>query len=240
MIKKFNSIQYDLVDKYLMHDFTDDIYKIIRKKENYIVFDIGCYRGKFSTKISKKIKNAEYYLFDANSNLSSLDFKDILFKFYPLAVYSEESTKTYYLNTLFPASGSSIDSFTKNDWLWNLTRRIVSLNFFADYEKKEIKTITLDRFTKDHQINSIDILKIDVEGSELKVLEGSKQILEKTEILLVEICDTKKNFLSKYNDVLFFLKKYNFKIIKEKKIRSYSILSSQKAVDILLAKAPRE
>ena len=60
-------------------------------------------------------------------------------------------------------------------------------------EKKEIKTITLDRFTKDHQINSIDILKIDVEGSELKVLEGSKQILEKTEILLVEICDTKKN-----------------------------------------------
>ena len=38
----------------------------------------------------------------------------------------------------------------------------------------------------------------------------------------------------------FFLKKYNFKIIKEKKIRSYSILSSQKAVDILLAKAPRE
>ena len=162
------------------------------------------------------------------------------FKFYPLAVYSEESTKTYYLNTLFPASGSSIDSFTKNDWLWNLTRRIVTLNFFADYEKKEIKTITLDRFTKDHQINSIDILKIDVEGSELKVLEGSKEILEKTEILLVEICDTKKNFLSKYNDVLFFLKKYNFKIIKEKKIRSYSILSSQKAVDILFAKAPRE
>ena len=115
-----------------------------------------------------------------------------------------------------------------------------NFKFFADYEKKEIKTITLDRFTKDHQINSIDILKIDVEGSELKVLEGSKQILEKTEILLVEICDTKKNFLSKYNDVLFFLKKYNFKIIKEKKIRSYSILSSQKAVDILLAKAPRE
>tara|TARA_B110000971_G_C19811712_1_gene409130 strand:- start:481 stop:606 length:126 start_codon:yes stop_codon:yes gene_type:complete len=38
----------------------------------------------------------------------------------------------------------------------------------------------------------------------------------------------------------FFLKKYNFKIIKEKKIRSYSILSSQKAVDILFAKAPRE
>ena len=36
------------------------------------------------------------------------------------------------------------------------------------------------------------------------------------------------------------LLKYNFKIIKEKKIRSYSILSSQKAVDILLAKAPRE
>ena len=62
--------------------------KLLEKKKN-ILFLKGIIEKKWSNKISKKIKNAEYYLFDANSNLSSLDFKDILFKFYPLAVYSE-------------------------------------------------------------------------------------------------------------------------------------------------------
>ena len=33
MIKKFNSIQYDLVDKFLMHDFTTDIANILKKKK---------------------------------------------------------------------------------------------------------------------------------------------------------------------------------------------------------------
>jgi len=236
-IKKFNLTQYDLVNKFLMNDFTDDICEIIKKKEKYTIFDIGCFKGKFSSQLNEKLKNAEYYLFDPQESLDNDFFKSYpFFKFYPFAVYEEESLKTYYLNTMFPASGSSIDSNTKNDWMWNLTRKIITLNFFSKYEKKIVNTITLDKFTKEKEINFIDVLKIDVEGSELKVLKGSKDILERTEIILIEICDTKVNFTSKYDTIIVFLKKYNFKLIKEKKIHSYSILSGQKAVDVLFAK----
>ena len=237
MIKKFNSLQYDLVDRFLMHDFTIDILNVVEKKNEYIIFDIGCFKGKFSLKINEKLKNGKYYLFDANETLDTFCFKNLpFFKFFPIGVYDVNSIKPYYLNTLFPASGSSIDSLTKKDWLWNLTRRIVTLNFFAKYEKKEIQTITLDEFSINNKINFIDVLKIDVEGSELNVLKGSKNILNNTKVVLVEICDTKKNFLSKYEKIVSFLKRYDFKIIKEKKIKSYSMLSKQKAMDVLFVK----
>ena len=237
MIKKFNSIQYDLVDKFLMHDFTTDIANILKKKDEYIIFDIGCFQGKFSLKINEKLKNGKYYLFDANDSLDEGCFKGLPFyKFFPIGVYNEDSIKSYYLNTQFPASGSSIDSMTKNDWLWNLTRKLITLNFFAKYKEKQIKTITLDKFCSQNKINIIDILKIDVEGSELNVLKGCKDILKNTGIILVEVCDTKKNFLIKYKNIVSFLEGYNFKIVKEKKIQSYSILSKQKATDVLFVK----
>ena len=79
-------------------------------------------------------------------------------------------------------------------------------------------------------------MKIDVEGSELNVLKGCKDILKNTGIILVEVCDTKKNFLIKYKNIVSFLEGYNFKIVKEKKIQSYSILSKQKAIDVLFVK----
>ena len=50
MIKKFNSIQYDLVDKYLMHDFTDDIYKIIRKKKIILFLTLDVIEENFPPK----------------------------------------------------------------------------------------------------------------------------------------------------------------------------------------------
>ncbi len=222
---------YDLVDKYLMNDFTADIANHINQKEDCVIFDVGCFQGNFSKSLSKKIKKAQFYLFDANSNITNNNFK-----FYPYAVYDEETTKNYYLNTFFPASGSSIDCETKNDWLWNLTRKIITLKIFAKYEMKTVKTITLDNFTKENSIDHIDVLKIDVEGSEFNVLKGAKNILEKTKIIFIEINSTKKNFDNKYNLIKSFLEKYNFKLNKQKNILSYSILSKQKAVDALFIK----
>ncbi len=77
------------------------------------------------------------------------------------------------------------------------------------------------------------ILKIDVEGSELNVLNGSNLILRKTKCILIEITDTKNNFFKKYNLIMNLLKKYNFKLLLKKNIISYGILSNQKGIDAL-------
>ena len=100
-------------------------------------------------------------------------------------------------------------------------------------KKKKVKTVALNSFCQENLINQIDILKIDVEGSELNVLNGGNLILKKTKCILVEITDTKNNFLKKYNLIMNLLKKNNFKLLLKKNIISYGILSNQKAIDAL-------
>ena len=95
-------------------------------------------------------------------------------------------------------------------------------------------TDTLDNFCK--KITKIDILKIDTEGHELEVLKGGKNILHNTNIIQIEIMEKKKKFSKKFKKVDNFLKKYNFEIIKKKKIWSVSLLSSIEAIDVLYSK----
>ena len=52
----------------------------------------------------------------------------------------------------------------------------------------------MDNFCKENNIDSIDVLKIDTEGSEVEVLNGAKNMLNKTNIILIEVLDEKKNF----------------------------------------------
>ena len=58
---------------------------------------------------------------------------------------------------------------------------------------ERIKVITLDTFCKDHNLHTIDLLKIDVEGNEINVLKGATSMISKNSVkaILVE-CDFNK------------------------------------------------
>ena len=58
-------------------------------------------------------------------------------------------------------------------------------------------------------IQRVDYLKIDVEGSEIKVLEGMKKMLENTEKVAIETHQRKGKMTTK--DCLQILKEYGFK-----------------------------
>ena len=46
---------YKFVNKYLMNDFSKDIAKILNYNpdDNFIIFDIGCFKGAFSRSLKK-------------------------------------------------------------------------------------------------------------------------------------------------------------------------------------------
>ncbi len=52
-------------------------------------------------------------------------------------------------------------------------------------EKINVETVMLDTFCKDHNILEIDVLKVDVEGYELNVLNGCKELLLSGKIHLI-------------------------------------------------------
>ena len=225
-------ILYSLVDKFLMRDFTELIIKNLKSK-NPIVFDVGCYIGNFSKNLQKKLSLSKksFYLFDANPMLKVKNFN------YYNEVFSNKIQMTnFHLNEFFPSSGSSLEVDTKKDLMWNFTRKLITLSLNKKFKSIKVKTNTLDHFCKEKKINKIDILKIDVEGSELKVLEGSKKILHKTHIVQIEILQNKKKFQERKEQVINLLKQYNFTKISEKSIYSVSIFSNLKASDLLFVK----
>lgn len=229
-------IIYNFVDKFLMNDFTDTIVKILnedKKKENFIIFDIGCFRGNFSINLKKKIAiDSDFYLFDANPELKIKNFK-----YENIAISDKVGTSKFNLNTFFPSSGSSLKDIIKNDVIWNITRRLFSLNILKTFKTIEVETTTIDNICFKYNINEIDVLKIDTEGSELNVLKGASKMLKNTKIILVEILDEKKNYDEKYKTVCDLLESFGFEKCLEKRILSLSIFSKCKSVDVLFKKS---
>ena len=227
---------YNLIDYFLMNDFTNHLEKYFHKEKKIIVFDIGSYKGFFSKKVLNTFKNSTLYMFDPqyefDKNLLKLSGKRI--HILKHALYSGFFTKKIYINNFLGSSGSGIDSPTYKDKIWNFSRKLFLLSLSDGYTIKYINTITLDSFIKKKKIFKIDILKIDVEGSELHVLKGAKKILKKTRLIQLEILSKKKYFNKKYNTILKFLEKYDFKVVKKKNILSTSILSNIKSIDLLL------
>ena len=225
-------ILYNFIDKFLMNDFNSEIKNRLNHK-NPIIFDVGCFNGNFSRKLIKdlKLKKVNFYLFDANPNLKIKEFK------YFNEVFSNKiSFRKFNLNTFFPSSGSSLKKTIKDDKLWNFSRRLITMKFNQSFAIIKVKTNTLDNFCKIKKIKRVDLLKIDVEGSELDVLRGAKKLLNTVSIIQLEILQRKNKFLLEKNKILIFLKKYNFRLIKEKKIPSVGILSSSISEDLLFIK----
>ena len=72
---------YNLIDYFLMNDFTNYLEKYFHKEKKIIVFDIGSYKGFFSKKVLNKFKNSTLYMFDPqyefDKNLLELSGKRI-------------------------------------------------------------------------------------------------------------------------------------------------------------------
>ena len=234
---------YYLANYTLQHSFEKEIIKQIKKRRKLVIFDVGCYRGIFVKKILNLIgkKKHKFYLFDINKKVKNyisnlLKLKNLYYN--EIALYNKNGIANYNYNKFFESAGSSLSNIVKNDTKWNFSRKLIFKFLFINTEnfiKYKIPTITLDNFVKKNKIKSIDILKIDIEGSEYELLKGSKNTLKlnKIKIILVEIMDKKNNYLKKEKKILNLLKKTNFTLIKKVNIWSISLFSNIKGADYL-------
>jgi FkbM family methyltransferase len=54
-------------------------------------------------------------------------------------------------------------------------------------KKYKVRVTDLDSYAKENSISIVDLLKIDVEGSELEVVAGGKKVLEQAKVVFVEV-----------------------------------------------------
>lgn len=174
-----------------------------------IVFDVGSNKGDFSEVFVNNV--AEIHLFEPNELL--LHYSMVRFcdkqniSYSNQAVYSKTSIENnkhidripfYY----FTNENNGLSSIIDNPKWDSLPKK-----------KKMITYVSLDDYAK----NNIDLIKIDVEGGEMEVLKGAKNILSKRssiKFIQVEKADHIELTGYKFDDIVYYLSTFGYSPIQ--------------------------
>jgi len=189
-----------------------------------IILDVGAHIGELTQIFLKNFVNVnKIYCFEPQKEIfSSLKnkFKKNLRVICINKACSDKTTDSEF-NISFHRRSSSLEKINTNNFYHKIKSFIV-LGKIRDllYRRVKIRTITLDQFLKNRKL-SIDLLKIDVEGSELKVLKGCKKNIKNIKVILIEILN--HNLITDYSreDIFSFLKKNNFELYSACKFPLY-------------------
>ena len=181
----------------------DNLPKILKGVKVFI--DVGGSLGQYTYFAGKFLNNADLYCIEPDS------FK--VKKLSELAKLWKNNTKNNYhvINKAVSDNNGIIKFYTLSDHsssgaffpLKNLK------NSSKEWVENEVECITLDSFFNDIDI---DLIKIDVEGAEYRVLNGAKKILEKGKTnILMEIApwgDLQRSY--KPSDIFKLMTTYNY------------------------------
>jgi len=127
--------------------------------------------------------------------------------FFPVALHQNRGKKTFYI-TAYPSSSG----FYPPD-MRHIQRFPDEINLSV-VKTLEMETVDFDSFAKENQIDYVDFMKLDTEGSELDILKGATRFLKETILGLsieVEFSQWHKD-QPVFSDVDSFLRSFGFQL----------------------------
>lgn len=163
------------------------IESFIKTKEIKTFIDVGSNIGQMSLYVAKTFPHIKIYSFEAyyknyRQHLSSMLLNNLDYNLYNLAISDAEGELTLYL----PKKQEAYDWGKYNSGMPSITLD----SFREKNEKFTVKAKTLDSLVTEHKIDTTEdyvLLKIDVEGAELVVINGFKEFLSKNKKIVIII-----------------------------------------------------
>lgn len=143
-----------------------------------IFLDIGANCGLFAYFFKKKFPQTMLYLFEPNIYLNDIISYNLrAFSNWELvnkAISNIQTGTAFFINDNSCQSSSLLKS--KSNYL-NPSDSLTIL---------QVETTTIDQFCQEHSISELIGLKLDIQGTEAKALQGAEKLLKNTKLLLLE------------------------------------------------------
>ena len=182
----------------LKGDFKSDEYHFFKQhfgSSPIVIYDIGANRGLTALRFLNTFPNATLFAFEPIEELSNelqrkfADSENV--KITNCAISDKSGTLTFYINKSLDTSST-------------LPSKLTGLN--SDAQVKTLNKITVPCQTIDetfykNKLSVINILKLDIQGGELKALQGAERILKNKK---VDVIYTEAYFIQQYVDQPLF------------------------------------
>lgn len=187
------------------------IFDLLKKSvhNHYCIFDVGANKGQFLELALLNLAGKDFYIHsfepgaNAFSELEKTHSKNARVTLNHVGLGADCGDAVLH----YDVSGSGLASLSK--------RR---LNHFGiDFGMQEIVQIrSIDNYCEEHQISKIDLLKIDVEGHELDVLAGARNLLDRgcVEIVTFEFGGCNIDTRTFFQDFWYYFHEKNFEIFR--------------------------
>ena len=179
------------------------------------IIDIGAHKGEFLESMLKIDKVNSFYAFEPQKNifneLSEKFSKNNKITLFNFAMDKEITNKKLKINKL--SMTSSLAEINEKSFYLKIKNFLTfsRSNFEDEYE---IQTNTVDKIFENINLQK-SLLKIDVEGFEINVIEGSQLKLKEIPFVLLENQFGNHYKNSNFKDITKLLTKQNFKICKK-------------------------
>ncbi len=178
--------------------------KIFPGHSESIYFDVGTNAGSF-------LKVLEHFKIISNIHC-----------FEPHPVINIKTKKNYphiKMNVLCLSNSTGFEDIhfpLHSVGLSSMIKRPIFDNLGTEVKTISVPSITLDKYCKNNNIETIDFIKIDVEGAEKMIIEGSSEMLKQKKIKggLFEIGETLKDAGTSEQEIETILRDYGYNIVK--------------------------
>lgn len=146
-----------------------------------VIFDVGANTGQTSREYLPLFPKATIHAFepfpDSHGALQELSRQEPRVVCHQLAIANFSGTTEFFGNRN-PVTNSMLRSSDR-------AAELVGPGHLEAVETIEVRCTTLDEFCEQARIDSIDILKLDIQGSELRALQGASGLLSRHKAALV-------------------------------------------------------
>ncbi len=184
----------------------DDIYDNFNLN-NPCIFDVGAHEGESIARFQKIFEKSFIYSFepqkDQYDTIKNNKFSNS--KIFNLALSNRVGTQEFFVTTK-TSNSSLLDININSEKTKNASmKRGLKPEEFVK-KKISVNIETGDNFCEKNNINKIDILKIDTQGHNSKVIEGFKNMIDQKKIDIIETEIVLGNFYKEYEKIYDFEK----------------------------------